>query len=339
MDCSVCWNLSHLWTAAWTGRLPVTQTPCALTCTSRVCFPAPPHTLALPGWRLTDHASLPSAEKRAGVFHLQAPSGPYGLNFSEAEAACGAQGAVLASLLQLSAAQQVCGAWESGAKPVGAFLSWALGLSLRFCRCSWASTSALLAGWPTARLPTPSSSPQQTVGTARWAWSAWAPGRTSRSAGTPTASACEVRPPPQAHALLPLSADPLTHCTAFPADVACRCRDGFVGDGTSVCNGKLLDVLATTANFSTFYGVPRGQGCGAAGILGEGTHREPTHNPVSHHPQMLLSYANATPRGLEFLDFLDDERTYKTLFVPVNEGFVDNMVTGSVGRAGPDPAF
>lgn len=144
---------------------------------------------------------------------------------------------------------------------------------------------------------------------------------------------------PPAHALLPLSADPLTHCTAFPADVACRCRDGFVGDGTSVCNGKLLDVLATTANFSTFYGVPRGQGCGAAGILGEGTHRESTHNPVSHHPQMLLGYANATPRGLDFLDFLDDERTYKTLFVPVNEGFVDNMVTGSVGRAGPDPAF
>uniref|UniRef100_A0A4X1VQ86 Stabilin-1 n=1 Tax=Sus scrofa TaxID=9823 RepID=A0A4X1VQ86_PIG len=83
-------------------------------------------------------------------------------------------------------------------------------------------------------------------------------------------------------------------------DVACRCLDGFVGDGISVCNGKLLDVLATTANFSTFYG-------------------------------MLLGYANATPRGLEFLDFLDDELTYKTLFVPVNEGFVDNMTL-----SGPD---
>lgn len=46
------------------------------------------------------------------------------------------------------------------------------------------------------------------------------------------------------------------------------------------------------------------------------------------HPQMLLGYANATPRGLDFLDFLDDELTYKTLFVPVNEGFLDNMVTG-----------
>lgn len=73
-----------------------------------------------------------------------------------------------------------------------------------------------------------------------------------------------------------------------------------MGDGISVCNGKLLDVLATTANFSTFYG-------------------------------MLLGYANATPRGLEFLDFLDDELTYKTLFVPVNEGFVDNMTL-----SGPD---
>lgn len=42
---------------------------------------------------------------------------------------------------------------------------------------------------------------------------------------------------------------------------------------------------------------------------------------------MLLGYANATQRGLEFMDFLEDELTYKTLFVPVNEGFVDNMVT------------
>ncbi|PNI80270.1 STAB1 isoform 4 [Pan troglodytes] len=83
-------------------------------------------------------------------------------------------------------------------------------------------------------------------------------------------------------------------------DVACRCRDGFVGDGISTCNGKLLDVLAATANFSTFYG-------------------------------MLLGYANATQRGLDFLDFLDDELTYKTLFVPVNEGFVDNMTL-----SGPD---
>lgn len=73
-----------------------------------------------------------------------------------------------------------------------------------------------------------------------------------------------------------------------------------MGDGTSTCNGKLLDVLANTANFSTFYG-------------------------------MLLGYANATSQGLDFLDFLNDELTYKTLFVPVNEGFVDNMTL-----SGPD---
>lgn len=65
------------------------------------------------------------AEKWAGVFHLQAPSGPYGLNFSEAEAACDAHGAALASLSQLSAAQQVRGAgdqepaWGSGVRGAG----------------------------------------------------------------------------------------------------------------------------------------------------------------------------------------------------------------------------
>lgn len=57
-------------------------------------------------------------------------------------------------------------------------------------------------------------------------------------------------------------------------DVACRCRHGFVGDGTSMCNGKLLDVLAATANFSTFYGVCRGPALGlrvwVAEVPGEG---------------------------------------------------------------------
>lgn len=97
-----------------------------------------------------------------------------------------------------------------------------------------------------------------------------------------------------------------------------------MGDGTSTCNGKLLDVLAATANFSTFYGVCRGPGgVGQLGSLGRG----PVHSPVFPPSQMLLGYANATPRGLDFLDFLDNELTYKTLFVPVNEGFVDNMVS------------
>ncbi|KAI4563713.1 hypothetical protein MJG53_016287 [Ovis ammon polii x Ovis aries] len=183
-------------------------------------------------------------EKRAGVFHLQAPSGPYGLNFSEAEAACGAQGAVLASLLQLSAAQQ---------------------LGFHLCLVGW------LANGSAAH---PVVFPAADCGDGQ--------------VGVVSLGAREN-----------LSERWDAYCFRM-RDVACRCRDGFVGDGTSVCNGKLLDVLATTANFSTFYG-------------------------------MLLSYANATPRGLEFLDFLDDERTYKTLFVPVNEGFVDNMTL-----SGPD---
>lgn len=101
-----------------------------------------------------------------------------------------------------------------------------------------------------------------------------------------------------------------------------------------MCNGKLLDVLAATANFSTFYGVRRGPASGlrVVVVVGGGSlgsqGREPAHSPISPASQMLLGYANATPRGLDFLDFLDDELTYKTLFVPVNEGFLDNMVTG-----------
>uniref|UniRef100_A0A7N4PTT9 Stabilin 1 n=1 Tax=Sarcophilus harrisii TaxID=9305 RepID=A0A7N4PTT9_SARHA len=77
-------------------------------------------------------------------------------------------------------------------------------------------------------------------------------------------------------------------------DVRCQCRAGFVGDGSAVCNGKLLDVLAANANFSTFYG-------------------------------LLLDYANTSQPGLEFLGFLSDELTSKTLFVPLNSGFGDNV--------------
>ena len=216
---------------------------------------------------------------------------------------------------------------------MGALLNWALGLSLHFSPYSWASTSALWAGWPMARLPTPSSSPRQTVGTARWAWSAWAPGRTSRSAGTPTASACEVRPP-----LSPLaSVSPLTHSLTvlpslqtWPADAAMA--SWAMGPACAMGSCWMYWPLLPTSPSSMGYP-------GARGVVQWGSlWREPTHNPVSHHPQMLLGYANATPRGLEFLDFLDDERTYKTLFVPVDEGFTDNTVTGSVGSTGPDSA-
>lgn len=216
---------------------------------------------------------------------------------------------------------------------MGALLNWALGLSLRFSPYSWASTSALWAGWPMARLPTLSSSPRQTVGTARWAWSAWAPGRTSRSAGTPTASACEVRPP-----LSPLaSVSPLTHSLTvlpslqtWPADAAMA--SWAMGPACAMGSCWMYWPLPPTSPSSMGYP-------GARGVVQRGSlWREPTHNPVSHHPQMLLGYANATPRGLEFLDFLDDERTYKTLFVPVDEAFTDNTVTGSVGSTGPDSA-
>uniref|UniRef100_A0A6I8N7Y5 Stabilin 1 n=1 Tax=Ornithorhynchus anatinus TaxID=9258 RepID=A0A6I8N7Y5_ORNAN len=46
-------------------------------------------------------------EKTAGVFHLQSSAGKYNLTYSEAASRCAAQGAQLASLSQLSAAQQV----------------------------------------------------------------------------------------------------------------------------------------------------------------------------------------------------------------------------------------
>ncbi|XP_006876089.1 PREDICTED: stabilin-1 [Chrysochloris asiatica] len=183
-------------------------------------------------------------EKQAGVFHLQAASGPYGLTFSEAEAACAAQGAVLASLLQLSAAQQ---------------------LGFHLCLVGWLANGS--AAHPVV-FPAADCGGGQV-------------GIVSLGARQNFSERWDA------------------YCYRIQ-DVKCQCRDGFVGDGASMCNGKLLDVLAATANFSTFYG-------------------------------MLLGYANATQQGLDFLDFLNDELTYKTLFVPVNEGFVDNMTL-----SGPD---
>ncbi|XP_069874692.1 stabilin-1 [Dipodomys merriami] len=183
-------------------------------------------------------------EKKAGVFHLQASSGPYGLTFSEAEVACGAQGAVLASLSQLSAAQQ---------------------LGFHLCLVGWLAN---------ASAAHPVVFPAADCGDGR--------------VGVVSMGVRKN-----------LSEHWDAYCYRVQ-DVTCRCQVGFVGDGISVCNGKLLDVLAATANFSTFYG-------------------------------MLLGYANTTQRGLDFLDFLNDELTYKTLFVPVNEGFAHNMTL-----TGPD---
>lgn len=48
-----------------------------------------------------------------GVFHLRSPAGKYKMNFSEADAACQAEGATLATFKQLGDAQQVkkCSIW------------------------------------------------------------------------------------------------------------------------------------------------------------------------------------------------------------------------------------
>ncbi|XP_053233528.1 stabilin-1 isoform X1 [Podarcis raffonei] len=46
-------------------------------------------------------------EKTVGVFHLQSPQGKYRFTYQEAEAACAAEGATVATLKQLSAAQQM----------------------------------------------------------------------------------------------------------------------------------------------------------------------------------------------------------------------------------------
>ncbi|XP_068107990.1 stabilin-1 isoform X2 [Hyperolius riggenbachi] len=46
-------------------------------------------------------------EKTAGVFHLQSPKGKYEFTYEEAEQACEAEGATIATLQQLSAAQQL----------------------------------------------------------------------------------------------------------------------------------------------------------------------------------------------------------------------------------------
>lgn len=51
------------------------------------------------------HGCFP--DKTVGVFHLQSPRGKYSFTYGEAEAACLAEDAALATLQQLSAAQQV----------------------------------------------------------------------------------------------------------------------------------------------------------------------------------------------------------------------------------------
>lgn len=47
------------------------------------------------------------ADKTMGVFHLQSPRKKYGFTYEQAQAACAAEGASLATFQQLAAAQQV----------------------------------------------------------------------------------------------------------------------------------------------------------------------------------------------------------------------------------------
>lgn len=56
-----------------------------------------------------------SLANTAGVFHLSSPEGKYKMNFSQANTACQAEGATLATYKQLADAQQV------NAPPFGLF--------------------------------------------------------------------------------------------------------------------------------------------------------------------------------------------------------------------------
>ncbi|XP_053576998.1 stabilin-1 [Bombina bombina] len=76
-------------------------------------------------------------------------------------------------------------------------------------------------------------------------------------------------------------------------DVQCTCGSGYVGDGI-YCNGNLLEVLEDNFQFSVFY-------------------------------SLLLDYANATDKGVEFLDFLSNGTFPKTLFVPEDGSFEKNV--------------
>ncbi|XP_019402937.1 PREDICTED: stabilin-1-like [Crocodylus porosus] len=176
-------------------------------------------------------------DKTAGVFHLQSPRGKYNFTYREAQVACAAEGASLATLQELSAAQQ---------------------MGFHLCFVGWLDNGT--AGYPTA-YPNPNCGSNH-VGIVNYGF----------------------------------QSDLNKGWDAFcyrAKDVKCSCQDGFIGDGY-FCSGNLLTVLAEHENFSTFY-------------------------------SMLLDFANITQDGLDFLNFLSNDTTYKTLFIPLNSGFGDNM--------------
>lgn len=142
----------------------------------------------------------------------------------------------------------------------------------------WGSTCAWWGGWTTAPPVTPRLSPPRAAAPTTWASWITAPATTSARPGTPSATARRVsgagtglprgdagRDAPDREggawaagggsgALRGASRRSL-------ADVTCVCPDGFVGDGTW-CRGRLPDVLAEDARFSTFYSVSDAPGAG-----------------------------------------------------------------------------
>ncbi|XP_015276350.1 PREDICTED: stabilin-1 [Gekko japonicus] len=175
-------------------------------------------------------------DKTVGVFHLQSPYGKYNFTYQEAEASCAAEGATLATIQQLSAAQQ---------------------MGFHLCIVGWLFNRT--AGYPTV-YPSAKCGTNH-VGIVNYGF---------RSDASENWDAYCYR----------------------AKDVRCDCSDGFTGDGYT-CIGNLLTVLEQHANFSAYY-------------------------------SMLLEYGNTTQEGLEFLNLLSDDTTYKTLFVPLNSGFSDN---------------
>uniref|UniRef100_A0A8C3Q0S8 Stabilin 1 n=1 Tax=Chrysolophus pictus TaxID=9089 RepID=A0A8C3Q0S8_CHRPC len=186
-------------------------------------------------------------DKTMGVFHLQSPRKKYDFTYVQAQEACAAEGAVLATFQQLAAAQQ---------------------MGFHLCLVGWMDNGT--AGYPTA-FPTPSCGSNH-VGIVDYG---------PRSNLSETWDAFCYR----------------------EKDVTCACPDGFVGDGTW-CRGRLPDVLAEEARFSTFY-------------------------------SLLLAFANGSAEGLEFFTYLSDDSAPKTLFVPVNSGFAENEVRGRGAGATP----
>ncbi|XP_053718395.1 stabilin-2 [Synchiropus splendidus] len=76
-------------------------------------------------------------------------------------------------------------------------------------------------------------------------------------------------------------------------EVRCECKLGYVGDGYS-CTGNLLQVLKSTPTFSNFL-------------------------------TQILNYSRTSDLGKRFLNRLGDITVQSTLFVPDNDGLMDNQ--------------